>query len=122
MIIYFYSVSDNCLIECRTADCYQSTNFYVITYFNCSNLGYFLVFTIDLKITKSIIPDNTVTVNNNPVPKDNILPDGNIGIDNRIVSNATPLAYECIWINCDIIANSHVIIDDNICPNRNPFS
>src|SRR5574341_315859 len=120
-MIYLYSISNNRLVKCSTTNRYHSTNFNVVSYLNYSDLRYFSMFPICLKITKSIIPYNAITMNNNPLPKYHIFSNRNIGIDNSIVSNATFLAYIRIWINGNILPHSYVVINNNMRSDRNIF-
>src|SRR3972149_6325839 len=119
VIIYLYSVSNNCLIKRSPANRYHSANLNVVPYLNGSYLWNFLVLTFYLKIPKSIIPYHTVTMDNSPFPNNNIFTNRDTGIDDRAVPNMTLLAYKRIWINSNIIPYAYVIINNNISPKRN---
>src|SRR3990167_1175491 len=122
VVIYLYPVSNNGLIKGGAANRYHSANLNVVPYLDGSYLWNFLVLIFYLKIPESIIPYYAVAMNNSPFPNNNIFTNRDVGVNNRIVTNATLLPDKHIRIDSNIIPYAYVIINNNTRPNRNSLS
>src|SRR6185436_16574201 len=109
---------DDRLTECGAIDCDIGSQFYVILDGNPAELRNFVMPPLVLHIAESVASDYRAAMNDDAGSNCAALPDHDVGIEQRIVSNRRIVTHKNTWIERDSRANRHPVSQGDSRPNR----
>ena len=80
LIIYFYPVTNDRVIQCTAVNCTGSPDFHIIAYANTAELGNLYRLTAIESKTKTIRAKDHGTVQDHPVADQNVMVNSHIGV------------------------------------------